>query len=106
MFVALRDSKCFGCVGVKVGTDIEKQESGSVAASIWRLSVDERVRRQGVGMALMCAAEDWARQQGCTCMSLATSNNFAAKFYVEKAGYSEEPFLMDESLFLHFFTMK
>lgn len=103
MFVALQHLKCVGCVGVKVGTDIEKQESSSVTvASIWRLSVDERVRRQGVGMALMCAAEDWARQQGCTSMCLESANKIAAKFYVDKAGYKEEPFPMDESLFHHY----
>jgi GNAT superfamily N-acetyltransferase len=105
MFVALQGLKCVGCVGVKVGTDIEKQESGSVVASIWRLSVDERARRQGVGMALMCAAEDWARQQGCSSMSLKSANKIAAKFYVEKAGYKEEPFPMDESLFHHYMRL-
>jgi len=42
---------------------------------VWvaRLSTDERVRRTGVGRALMARAEDWAHTKGAAQVTLATS---------------------------------
>ena len=87
MLVACLEDKCVGCVCVKVGSDIQKAEPNSTVASIWRLSVDEAVRRRGYGKALMDAAEEWARKQGCTQMCLETANPTAGKFYTETMGY-------------------
>jgi len=48
---------------------------------VWvaELIADERVRRTGVGRALMARAEDWARAQGAAQVTLATSR--AHDFY-------------------------
>lgn len=48
---------------------------------VWvaELIVDERLRRSGVGRALMTSAESWARERGATRASLATSR--AHDFY-------------------------
>ena len=102
MLVACQDNKCIGCIGVKVGEDMNKQEPGSTLGSVWRMSVEESHRRQGVGLMLINAAEDWARQQRCTAMILETTNKIAAKFYTEKAGYREEPFPKERSMILHY----
>lgn len=52
-------------------------------AKLW---VDERVRGRGVGTQLLTAAEDLARQRGCTDASLNTFEYQARPFY-EKLGY-------------------
>jgi GNAT superfamily N-acetyltransferase len=90
-----------GCIGVKVGKDMTKQETGSTVASVWRMSVEESFRRQGVGLSLIRAAEEWARQQGCSSVVLETTNKFAAQFYI-KAGYREEPFPKEQSIIHHY----
>jgi len=79
-----------GCIGVKKGFEFDKDEPESSLASIWRMSVESSVRRQGVGLALMKKAEDWARSNQCTSMKLVTANAIAAKFYIKKAGYQME----------------
>jgi len=94
--------KCIGCIGVKVGKDMKQPESGSTVASVWRMSVEKSVRRQGVGLSLMHAAEEWAQQRECKSMVLETTNKIAAQFYTAKAGYREEPFPKETSLFLHY----
>lgn len=90
-----------GCIGVKIGKDMTKQETGSTVASVWRMSVAEAFRRQGVGLSLMHAAEEWARQQGCSAVILETTNKIAAQFYI-KAGYREEPFPKEQSILHHY----
>jgi GNAT superfamily N-acetyltransferase len=91
-----------GCIGVKIGFDMKQQQPGSTVASVWRMSVAETWRRRGVGLLLMQAAEEWARRQGCTSMILETTNKLAAQFYVNKAGYREDPFPKDISLVHHY----
>jgi len=93
-----------GVVGVKKGfnsemdnNDSDDENDNEDMASIWRMSVDASVRRQGVGLALMEHAEDWARQQGCTRMKLVTANAIAAQFYIQKAGYAVEEQLDNEN---------
>lgn len=91
-----------GCIGVKVGKDMEEEEPDSTVASIWRMSVAESCRRHGVGLLLMKSAEDWARQKKCTTMMLETTNKIAARFYTKRAGYREEPFPKERSLVHHY----
>jgi len=52
------------------------------------LVVDETVRGQGIGEALMQAAEDWAREQGCASVYLRsnTTRTRAHEFY-KRIGY-------------------
>ncbi len=90
-----------GCIGVKVGKDMTKQEPGSTVASVWRMSVEEMFRRQGIGLSLMHAAEEWARNQGCKTMVLETTNKIAAQFYL-KAEYREEPYPKEQSILHHY----
>lgn len=96
------ESKCIGCIGVKIGGDMEKEEPGSTVASVWRMSVEESTRRQGVGLKLLRAAEEWAREHQCKTMVLETTNKIAAQFYTVKAGYQEESFPKERSVFLHY----
>lgn len=100
MFVAVlddnnenkKDERVVGAVGVRKGyEEKEEHDPDCKLASIWRMSVDASVRRQGVGTALMGAAEDWARENKCTRMKLVTANPVAGKFYVDKAGYERQP---------------
>ena len=86
-----------GVVGVKKGFG-DEEDSENDQASIWRMSVDPSVRRQGVGLALMNKAEDWARSNRCTSMKLVTGNAIAARFYTERAGYQVMPPKEDPTL--------
>jgi len=56
--------------------------------AVWvsELIVNERVRREGVGRALMARAEDWSRERGAAQVALATSR--AGEFY-RALGYSD-----------------
>lgn len=54
------------------------------------LDVIEQARRRGVGGALMDAAENWARVQGCRVISLETAeDNHAAQAFYRKRGYEK-----------------
>ncbi len=61
-------------------------------ASIWRLSVDESMQRQGVATALMAAAEQWAGRQGFKSLQLITGNATAQTFY-RHIGYVEKAYV-------------
>lgn len=56
---------------------------------ISEVAVAARARRRGVGAALVRAAEDWARDAGCTWMALDYNarNVDARRFYRERLGY-------------------
>lgn len=100
MFVAVLDDnngrnneneRVVGAVGVRKGyEEKEEHDPDCKLASIWRMSVDSSARRQGIGLALMEKAEDWARENKCTRMKLVTANPVAGRFYVEKAGYEKQ----------------
>ena len=52
--------------------------------------VDREVRRQGMGAALVAAAEEWARQRGCTEMASDTTiENVDGQRAHTRLGYSE-----------------
>lgn len=81
-----------GAVGVKQGLTYDNVEPDSKEASIWRMSVSSKVRRRGLGRALMKAADEYAQAKfGCTKMGLLTANDIAAKFYTEKVGFQVVP---------------
>jgi GNAT superfamily N-acetyltransferase len=90
MFVAVREDKVLGLVGVKRGMDYRKfpatDDDDYGTFSIWKMSVLER--RSGIGRKLIWAVEDWVRQQDDTQkIRLYTGNPIAAMFYVSM-GYS------------------
>jgi GNAT superfamily N-acetyltransferase len=60
------------------------------AAQILGLVVDERWQGLGIGRRLMCAAETWARQQGCRTVRLRSriSRHSAHAFY-RHLGYQQ-----------------
>ena len=71
-----------GMVGVKKGDDPLDEQPDAVVASIWKMSVAVSARRQGVGQALMKAAEEHARNVlHCHTMVLMTANPAAGEFY-------------------------
>jgi GNAT superfamily N-acetyltransferase len=100
MLVATMDSGVVvGCCGVIRGTDEKKSApTGCDVCSVWRLSVAETARRRGVAMALMRAAEDWARKEGASSIRLVTGNHVAATFYVERMRYERPGWRWDQNL--------
>jgi len=89
MLVACLSDRVVGAVAVKKGMDYSKEENDSRVGSIWRMSVDETVRRQGLGKKLMASAEERAKKEyHCQSMGLWTANPVAARFYCEKCGYA------------------
>ena len=76
----------FGVVGYLVAYSQMTLLANGPAVWVGELIVDERVRRTGVGRALMAAAEDWSRAQGAAQVALATSR--AGEFY-RSLGYED-----------------
>jgi ribosomal protein S18 acetylase RimI-like enzyme len=65
--------------------------TGEVDAYVGELIVASRDSRQGVGTALMAAAEDWGRARGLARLSLETgAANLVARHFYEKLGYENE----------------
>mmetsp|Transcript_13200 Transcript_13200/g.19216 ORF Transcript_13200/g.19216 Transcript_13200/m.19216 type:complete len:187 (+) Transcript_13200:186-746(+) len=91
MFIACAEQdKVIGLVGVKKGAKEQEAASDDDAsiASIWRLSVSEAYRGQGVAEKLMLEAEKWAKENQCHSMTLNTMNPIASKFYIHKMKYT------------------
>lgn len=63
------------------------QENGAHRASVQRLIVHRSVRRQGIGQALMHAAESFAKETGRTLLLLDTRKGEAAESLYVKLGY-------------------
>lgn len=89
-----KGERILGCVGVKKYHTLHKERLAGVPlvegeASVWRLSVHSDARGKGVGKQLMETAEAWAKEQGCTHVSLITGNPESQKFY-RRIGYSTE----------------
>ena len=78
-----------GCVACKEGQNISDCDPASKDASIFRLSVAEFARGQGVASLLMDAAEQFAREQGALQIFAVTGNPKAARLYL-KRGFSED----------------
>lgn len=89
-FVALdRAGSVVGCVGVKAGETLVwvSEDTSCNTASVWRLSVDASVRRQGLATLLMKAVEAWAAANGFQRVRMMTANCIASTFY-EGLGYA------------------
>ena len=93
LFVAEnKDDEVVGLCCVKRGQgENDVPPSDYPIFSIWRMSVDEKARRFGVGRRLMEACEHWAKDKGGTKMTLVTGNSIAANFY-KRVGYSKIDF--------------
>lgn len=95
MFVACLVSdpdSIVGVIGVKRGASATDEEPDSTLASIWKMSVDDSVRRQGVGKALLQAAEEHARTHlQCQTLVLMTANPIAGDFYEKACGFVRIP---------------
>ena len=83
--VAEAQGRVVGWVHVQVAESVDT----GVFAHVAGLVVDRAHRRQGIGAALMAAAEAWAHQQGCPVIRLRSSSTRtpAHRFY-EGLGYA------------------
>ena len=91
MFVAERNdgitNEIIGVCCIKRGEhENDIPPTGYPIYSIWRMSVDDRVRRCKVGSLLMLKAEEWAKSKGGKKITLMTGNSMASKFY-QSLGY-------------------
>ena len=96
MFVAVRedDGTVLGLVGIKRGMDYKQDPADTTDedykwCSIWKMSVREDARGQGVACRLMQACEVWAKERSMDAIRLYTANPIAASFYTNKAGFVE-----------------
>jgi aminoglycoside 6'-N-acetyltransferase I len=64
-FVAADDGALLGFVEVGLRSHAEGCDAERLAGYVEGLFVCEPLRKSGVGAALMSAAENWAREQGC-----------------------------------------
>lgn len=85
LFVLELDGILAGWIHVQRRPSLLTEPSAEIAA----LVVDEARRGQGLGRALMAAAEDWARSQGCAGAQLRSrvEREAAHRFY-EGLGYA------------------
>ena len=68
-------------------------------ALIEELVVDKAARRQGVGRALIGAALDWARGQGCSEVEVSTDHdNIDAQAFYRQLGFESEALLLEYEL--------
>lgn len=68
-------------------------------ALIEEVVVDEEARRQGIGHALMRAALDWARAQGCSEVGVSTEgDNVKAQAFYQRLGFESVAHLLEHEL--------
>ena len=68
-------------------------------ALIEELVVNEDVRRRGVGRALIQAALEWARAQGCSELEISTDqDNADAQAFYRRLGFESEALLLEYEL--------
>jgi ribosomal protein S18 acetylase RimI-like enzyme len=68
-------------------------------ALIEELVVDERTRRQGIGHALIEAALDWAKGQGCSEVEVSTEqDNAGAQAFYQRIGFESVALLLEYEL--------
>jgi len=74
-------------VGLVSGWLLEERPGSAWLARLW---VDPSVRRAGVGLLLIEAIDEWARERGATTLELSvTANNEAAATFYARAGFAE-----------------
>jgi GNAT superfamily N-acetyltransferase len=85
--VAEHEGEIVGLVGLHVSESLE--HDGPVG-KVSELVVDERLRRRGIGTALMEVAERQARRRGCVLLFLTTAERRqeAHRFY-QRLGFEE-----------------
>jgi GNAT superfamily N-acetyltransferase len=96
VFIAQTDTSVpIGAVAVAPGQHF----TGTLEATIGELAVLEEWEGQGVGAALIAAAEAWAREHGASRISLATgvANSRALTFYA-RHGYQQEDVRLSKPL--------
>ena len=80
--------KLAGFLHLQIQTDYF---NGTKVAYISDIAVDSAFEGQGVGRILLDKAEEWAREQGCSLLTLYVfSNNSRARKVYEKLGFKEE----------------
>ena len=84
LFVARRDSGIVGTVMLGLDTPPNQKHR----ADVKKLLVHSRARRQGLGRALMLAAETEARHRGLTLLTLDTEHGSAAEPLYHALGYT------------------
>ena len=84
-FLAESGRKIVGTVQL----DLCDRANGSHRAEVMKLLVHRSARRQGIGRALMAAAEDAARNQGRTLLVLDTRRGDASEAFYRALGYRE-----------------
>jgi len=83
--VAVEDGRI---VGLVTGHRLATLHAPTDAAQLTTLVVSSATRRRGIGARLVKAIEDWARQQGCTRVTLTTGLQRAdAHRFYEVSGY-------------------
>ena len=96
VFIAESDEELLGVVHVmESSSGLTGERQGYVAT----LAVTEASAGQGVGRALMEAAEAWCRERGLTVIALDVfAQNSGARAFYERLGYLEETLTMIKNL--------
>ena len=84
-----KNGNIVGCIAVIRGTDSKMNllvNPDETIFSVWKMSVADECRRQGIGRKLLDAGENWATSNGCKKIKMITANPIASKFY-QKQGY-------------------
>ena len=89
LLTAKRAGELVGCVLIAFDTpDLDLLAGRGDIAAIWDIRVRPEERGQGVGTALMRAAEGWARAMGCSELMVETQNiNVGACRLYERSGF-------------------
>ena len=78
-----------GCIavvrGINSGISLNVDSTEEIF-SVWKMSVAEESRRNGIGARLLTAGEEWAVAHGCKRMRMITANPVASRFY-QSNGY-------------------
>jgi GNAT superfamily N-acetyltransferase len=97
VLVAVLDGEAVGLATVHTSLTIADDHS---VAKLSAIVVDERYRREGVGEALVAAAEDRARAAGCSLMFLTTAERRTdAHSFYRRLGFEETGRRFAKSLF-------
>ena len=84
VYVAAHRDRLLGWIGVERRTSLETGEKAEIVG----LVVDARARRMGVGLALLEAAQDWARAQGFDALMVrSNAARIESHPFYEKNGY-------------------
>ncbi len=96
------DGRYVGFVTASLRTDYVEGASTSPVGYLEGIYVDETHRNRGIGRKLVEAAENWARERGCTEMGSDTwvTNTGSIQFH-DRLGYQQEEILVHFLKALH-----